>query len=49
MGEKAERMNEKHKCIMCEVQISLFRAFCSKDCEEKFFRNYPDEKGGDKK
>jgi len=33
----------KHKCIMCNEQISIYRGFCSKDCEEKFFKKYPEE------
>ena len=26
----------KHKCCNCEEQISLYRAFCSKDCKLEF-------------
>jgi len=31
---------EKHKCCNCDAQISLYRAFCSKDCEEAFSKKY---------
>ena len=38
-------MKEKYKCILdeCNNQRSIYRVFCSKDCEEKFFKKYPSE------
>jgi len=33
----------EHKCVMCDTLISLFRVFCSKDCEIRFFKKYPEE------
>lgn len=37
---------EKHTCILdgCNKEISLFRNFCSKECERAFFKKYPELK-----
>lgn len=34
--------DERHKCIGCGQIISIYRAFCSKDCEEVFFKKHPE-------